>query len=438
MPGHDNKVMNMKCKEVRLLIMPYLGNDTDITADEHQAFEQHLQSCERCAKDYEESKIIVELIKEYWPLDEEMLAEIAPPKPPATRYMTVEEGWQDLCRRCPDLAEDPKHQKYLRMFYKVGAVAACLIIGVSAWLMFSPDSRPETKQEVVTRQLAFDPFLTVELVSDNQKTSIPTGQKLKTSSNELKNLVINNKHQIVMNADTTLSIDPFTTNGSLGCIVELVSGQIFSHVERNGNPFIVETSHGRAVITGTTFDIKVTDDATTLVVSEGSVQFESQRGVVTVGAGQISEIVRQSAPAEPRACNTDKMTAWAISNQVKPSLTRPRLRADISELEHLELPVKSGPINLEAINYESWVGQKRDWFKREFPQAFQLKEALAKKDIEVDYPQLLIQSGYIRRFVYPESSATRLAFPDFQLLLEAVLPYGLDRQWLLKNVPATK
>jgi hypothetical protein len=430
--------MNMNCKEAKLLIMPYLGNDKDITVEEHQAFEQHLQSCTKCAKEYEKSKSLVELIKEYWPLDEKMLASIAPPKPPSKGYMTVEEGWQDLCKRCPELAEDPKRQKYLRLFYKVGAAAACLIIGISVWLMFSPNSKPKSQQEVVAQQLAFDSFLTVELISDNQKTSIPIGQKLKTSDSEFKTLVINNKHQVVMNTDTVLAIGPFKMNEYSGCMVELASGQIYSHVKHNGSPFIVETPHGKAVITGTTFDISVADDSTTLVVSEGSVQFESEKDFVEVATGQISRIVGQSAPTKPRACNTAELIAWATSSQTKTIPTKPNLYTSFSELDHLELTARSGPINLDTIDYDSWVGQKRDWFRQEFPQLFELKEALAEEGVEVDYPEIVFRSVGLWSFAYPEYRSTQVVDIESQTLINTARYYGLDQKWLFKNIPSAK
>ena len=428
----------MNCKEAKLLLLPHIANDEDITVDERHGFEQHLQSCAQCVEEYEESKSLIKLVKEYWPLYEDMLSRAENPNQPTKCYMTVEEGWQDLCRRCPDLAQPAKLQKYLQLLYKVGAVAACLVIGMTTWLIFSLDSKPKIKQEIISQQVAFDPFLTVELVSDSDKTVIPIGKELKTSIDESKTLIVNDKHKLVMNADTTLLIKPLIINEDSGCTVELLSGQIYSHVECDGNPFIVKTSHGRAVITGTTFDVKVTDDSTTLIVSEGSVQFESERGAVTVEASQISSIVGQSAPTEPRAYNTARLTAWAASNQVEIPLTNPNLHAGLSGLDDLGLPIRSGLIDLEAIDYESWVEKKRDWFKREYPWIFQLKEALRKEDMNTDYPQLLMQSDYIWQFVYPESSAPRIAVINFKLLLKTVHNYDLDKRWLFRNVPAVR
>ena len=201
----------------------------------------------------------------------------------------------------------PLSDAYLRIFVEWSYAAAIFIgIGVSIWWSLSNSDRTVNftshKIEVMPTS-----SITVKLLSDKDKAGIPTNHEFKTSGNEFKTLIINDSHRIIndkhriimMNADTTLSIYPFTTNGSLGCTVKLSSGRIYSYVEHNGGPFIVETPHGRAVITGTTFDMSVTDNSTTLVVSEGSIQFESEKGTVTVGTGQISEIIGRSAPTKP-------------------------------------------------------------------------------------------------------------------------------------------
>ena len=99
---------------------------------------------------------------------------------------------------------------------------------------------------------------------------------------------------------------------------------------------------------------------------------------------------------------------------------------------------ESGPINLEAIDYEAWVEEKRDWFKREFPWIFQLKDALTRGGIEVDYPELLIQSGDIWQFAYPPVSAYQLSVLNRDSLLKTGLRYGYDKQWLLENINTAK
>jgi hypothetical protein len=189
------------------------------------------------------------------------------------------------------------------------------------------------------------------------------------------------------------------------------------------------------VITGTTFDVKVTDESTTLVVSEGTVQFESEKGVVKVTAGQTSEIVGKSAPSIPLSCNTAELTAWATGYKPGPALAQAESNTDSW---YLSLPLGKEPIVLEETDYGSWVEQKRDWFKQEFPWIFQLKDSLAKEGLAVDYPELLIQSGDVWQFVCLEGGPARFSFIDPNTLLKTAFNYGFDKQWLLENVPATK
>jgi hypothetical protein len=112
--------------------------------------------------------------------------------------------------------------------------------------------------------------------------------------------------------------------------------------------------------------------------------------------------------------------------------------SDGYDLTDLGLSAISGPIELERINYEDWVEEKRDWFEREFPWIFQLKSALAAEGIEADYPELLISSGDIRQFVFPETSPQQIPILHFGSLLKAASRYGFDEQWLTANITGTK
>jgi hypothetical protein len=200
----------------------------------------------------------------------------------------------------------------------------------------------------------------------------------------------------------------------------------------------VSTPHGRAVITGTAFDLKVADNGTTLVVIEGTVRFESQEGFVEVTAGQISEIVGHLTPTKPISCNAAKLTAWAIDYESTGTLAHVETVTETYDITDLPLFVTREPIDHESISYERWIEQKREWFKQQFPWIFQLKEALAKEGIKVDYLQLLIQSGDIWQFVCLETVPVRFSAPTFDSLLKTAFSYGFDKQWLQENVSAAK
>lgn len=427
----------MNCKQAQFLMALFIANDPDLTVQQHTEFQAHLKSCPECAREYEESKIAIELAKQYWPINDETAVLIEKAGRNYKPKMTVEEGWKDLCRRCPDLAASTERPKSLQLFLRIGAVAACLVIGILTWMVFSNYSKPQTlPQDSSSQQVAsvLEPSVKVELVTNTGNIPIPSDQQI-TSTSQSKTLLINGKHQMMMNTNTVLTIEPLAKYSNIGCLVKLDSGQIYTHVQHDGNPFAVETACGKAIITGTTFDIKATDTGTTLVVTEGTVQFESENGVVNVAAGQKSEIIGQSAPSIPLSSNTADLTAWATG--YKPGPASAQAGSNDNDW-YLALSLRKEPIVLEETEYANWVEQKRDWFKQEFPWIFKLKDALVKEGIEVDYPELLIKTGDVWQFICLETTPVRFSVVDPNSLLKAASDYGFDKQWLLENVPAAK
>jgi hypothetical protein len=312
-------------------------------------------------------------------------------------------------------------------------------MGVLAWMVFSNHSKQQTlSQNIASPQVATapEPSVKVELVKPSGNIVIEAGQAI-VADKEIKTLLINGKHQMTMNTNTVLTIEPSVKNSNIGCLVRLDSGRIYSYVQHDGNPFIVDTANGQAVITGTSFDVKATKESTTLVVSEGTVRFKSEKGTVNVTAGQKSKIVNQSAPSIPLLCNTDELTAWATDYKAKPELAEDKSGSNIS---YLLTPWPNGreSLSLEKVDYSYWIKQKRDWFRLQFPQIFQLQHALAQEDIEVDYPELLIASGNLWQFVYIKGRPDRFSVLSFDSLLKTASNYGLDKQWLLKKATAAK
>jgi len=441
------------------LLAPHILGDLANEPRRRKELQAHLLCCQDCTQTYDGFKETIGFVLEHKAefarafekarareregtvsaksVSNEPIASIEKPDRYYKPKMTVEEGWNDLCRRCPDLAETTEKPKSLQLFLRVGAVAACLVIGVFTWLTFLHYSKSQTLSQTSSSgrvASALKPSVKVELVTNTGNIPVPSGQQI-TSSGQLKTLLINSKHQMIMNTNTVLVVEPLIENDSIGCLVKLASGQIYTHVEHDGNPFVVDTANGKAVITGTTFDVKATNDSTTLVVSEGTVQFESESGVVKVAAGQISKITGESAPLIPLSCDTAELTAWATGYKAGPALAKTKLNFD-----PWDLPLSFGekPIVLAETDYHQWVEQKREWFKTNFPWIFELKDALAREGIEVDYPELLIKSGNVWQFVCLQKFPARFSVPDFESLLKAASSYGFDKEWLLKNVPTAK
>jgi ferric-dicitrate binding protein FerR (iron transport regulator) len=430
----------MTCYQAQLLMWPYVENDPHVGAEERLLVEAHLRSCCECAREYEDSKFVIALVKKYCNSASDQPLPLPEKEEPPECRMTVAEGWEDLKRRIPELARLQSRRRHLWWFRRVAAVAACLAICVFARMAFLIHSKLQFTRESTPRQVAAitEPTVKVCLLSNGRRIVLPAGTEVRTAQNQTKTLVINNRHRMVMNENSALSIEPLVQGTLTGCVAELASGEIFTRVEHDGNPFIVSTSHGVVVITGTGFDVKATAGSTTVVVAEGSVKFGSEAGTVKVAAGQMSRIAGHSAPTEPAFCNAAELTAWARGPQTKTALAEARSYSDSYNLSELWVKAISGPVNLESIDGEDWVEKNRDWFKREFPWIFQLQDVLVKQGIKVDYPELLVSSGDIWQFVYPQVSPSRISVVRSGSLLKTASQYGFNKQWLLENAPALR
>lgn len=142
---------------------------------------------------------------------------------------------------------------------------------------------------------------------------------------------------------------PLVEAGGIGVLVKLTLGEVYVHVEHDGNPFVVQSA----------------------------------------------------SPSAPESCDAMALTAWASGSggtvQVAQDVELGGFLLD-------DLPLPSSPwgqvrTDLDGIDYAQWVEQRRDWFKRQCPDVFLLKEALEQEGVEVDYPALLLSTTVIKRFL---------------------------------------
>ncbi|KKM63516.1 hypothetical protein LCGC14_1510690 [marine sediment metagenome] len=419
------------CKEVRELLSLYALDRGDLSLDESWAIERHLDSCADCLAEYEGTKLVNDALianRDY------LFAEGVFEKPtPEIRFNRVSDEEADfllfqakmaraITRR--KKAEAKARNTRLAPYSKAAsAVAACLLIVSSLWWAIG---NLQSDRSTIKQPIAAKPHITsvkIELVSDTGAVLIPAGQLI-AATDKIKTLRINGNRDMTLNTGTQLSI----VSHNFGCIVKLGKGEIYTHVEHDGNPFIVETPHGRAVITGTTFNIKADNTQMELTVIEGTVSFENTEGFVNVEAGYKSQIAVNSLPAAPIICDTDSIVAWATMPEAEMAVSR-------YVFDEIDLPITQEAPVLENIDYETWINENRDWFKRQFPEIFHIKEALAKDGIEVGYPHLLLRSNELWRFVYPPTSLERCIEPAALALKQLASLYGKDSQWLAEAVP---
>jgi len=375
----------MNCRLAKKLIPSSLApNEPWLTSTDRADLISHIARCDSCRQDYEETRQIVHLFQQYGQISEETQALID--------KAMLEEPGQKAART---LGLSP-------IATKVASIAAAIIISLGiGWAFWGSNANKQGGAQ----QASIQKQPTTLQITEND-VPIPASGIIKTDSTQIRELLIDNKHQLVINRDTTLSIGLLVSNGKQGCKIELHSGQILAHVEHDGNPFEVHSPHGKAVITGTTFDVKVTDHETALVVAEGSVQFESTKGMVQVLGGHRSKLRAQSQPTEPVACNAPLLMAWATGSDAVPKMADSQVDKLIEDLP-LPLTYQGQPVDLESLDYDGWIEEKRDWFKGQFPWIFAILEELTTNNQELateaipDYAELLIQTGDLWQIVYP-------------------------------------
>ena len=164
---HENM---LTCREAQRLMAFYVNNDPTLSREEREGFEQHLRICPSCAAEFEEDKHLTALLRRYWPISEdtrkllqsvghdvEAQEELCTCDQPY-RPMTVEEGWEDLKRRCPSLAEacrrDERKRKLRRMVWRIGnlAVAACILIAVGVGFLMLRSGSDQPGSDVAANQ----------------------------------------------------------------------------------------------------------------------------------------------------------------------------------------------------------------------------------------------------------------------------------------------
>ena len=415
------------CRDTQELLTLVTVCPEELTFDERAEADKHLGRCSKCRQDYEGMKLASEMLtanRDYL-RDSGVFGDIQSDRLSIemSHERSMEIRFQARLERAGIRRKRRGRKQRIaeikRIVKPISAVAACLLIVSSLW--WAVGHLQSDKNQPIVANPHIQP-VKIELVSDTGTELIPASQLI-AATNELKTLRINGNREMILNAGTQLSIVPY----NFGCLVRLDKGEIYTHVQHDGNPFIVETSHGRAVITGTTFNIKADDTQMELAVAEGAVRFASDKGFVNVEAGYKSQIAANSPPTAPITCDTDSIVAWATLPEAEPVVSR-------CILHEIDLPITQESPVLEDIDYETWIDENRDWFKRQFPEIFQIKEALAKDGIEVGYPHLLLRSNELWRFMYPPTSSKRCIEPAALALKQLVSLYGKDSQWLADAV----
>lgn len=442
----------LTCRRAARLVMPICLDDPDIPQQQGLAFARHLASCPDCRRQYEDCRRLVHLARSH--AGSLMTSDLA------VRAADGDAGWEDLKRRCPDLAEACRRQdrkglrrKLLRRAGWLAAAAGVLLaIGIgwlSSWCGGSGAPHPYADSSRSGRVEG-----RAELVTPQGNRPLALDQVVETGDRP-QEILLAGMHRVTMNSHTiatfaTTRHGPVAANApasddNLQYDIELAQGELFVEVVP-GHPFTVRTHEALLRITGTKFNVRAEQDRTELTLLKGSVRFSRADAVdsfVDVTAGHASTLVAGTDPTAPREVDALAAAAWARNLRLESILADAALEVDNGSLDSIRDSLSEAPPpDLDSIDYVKWRDAHRDWFAREFPWIFTMQKVLSEQHgIEADYIDLLMVSGDIWQFNYPRplgepipvfdpASIKRTAVAynvDLAKLLEAVTPHGNPR-----------
>ncbi|RKY10569.1 MAG: hypothetical protein DRP56_00625 [Planctomycetota bacterium] len=427
MKMNDFKTFEYGCQDTQELLTLLIVWPEELTFDERDEVGKHLSKCSVCRQDFVGMKHTSDALianRDYL-RNSGVFGKTRSNQPSIemSHEEIMAERFQDRLNRTftrrKRRERKEKIAKFKQLAKPVSAIAACLIIAFGLFMAANQLHKAQNDTSPVVSNQQQNP-VKIEVISGDTTEIIPAGQRI-TAANGLKTLRINGNRQMVLNIGTELSIEPY----NLGCLVRLDQGEIYTEVEHDGKPFMVETPHGRAVITGTTFNIKADNSKMDLAVIDGSVQFEAEKGTVIVQGGYQSSIVSGTTPTKPVACNTAGISQWATGQKTNEIIQVNQ--SDICFSELLDQPVSFLPYrDLEEIDFDIWISQHRPWFEREFPWTKRLQNILSIDGIQADTIDLLIESGDLRRFAWPEYAPQRCLSENKEIIQKAANQYGIE------------
>ncbi|MCY2924118.1 MAG: FecR domain-containing protein [Planctomycetota bacterium] len=457
--GHDEAPMT--CQQAQLLMVPVWVEDLGLTSRQRSDFESHLAGCPACRAEWEDTRSLMPLVRTAGAqAGQDSTGQLQDGGDQAVRAreeddaaerfgrpMSVEEGWEDLQRRSPSLAQACQRMERKRqrrqLTWRVGAVAAaaCVLAAVGVgWRMLSSHSSNAPAAGVADRAVAPSPAPLIELVTPRGLAPLALNRPV-TADERPQELLLAGLHRVVMNTQTsvTVSAAPAKAPGGKAAFeIQLARGELYVEVVP-GHPFTVKTGNARLDITGTRFDVRADGDKTELTLLKGSIRFSQPARAgqfVDVPAGQASALVGRSAPSAPQPADALAATAWARDLALTNAIARAQPDADLALLD----PVRdswpqSRPLDLNSIDYAKWRDERRDWFAREFPWIFKIQKALKDRHgLDVDYIELLMVSGDIWQFHYPRRWNQPIPVLNPSSLKQIAAHYAVDPADLLEAV----
>ena len=411
----------MKCSEVSKRIVAYI--DGEVGEKERRAIEIHLRQCPSCSEEFKELKQAVNAVTQ---LDERV-----EPDPNAWAKLQAKlsdergEGEKvPLKRRILPGLSFPKV-----LYRPAAALVLILLVGVPVFLLrtSAPSIKMVSAPEVIGK-LKIDHLhpLVTRCYPDK---IIKVGEELKIGPLHKAILIFNNKHRLIINRDSILTVEKYVEGDKEeGYLVKLSQGEIWLDVKHNGKQFWVETETAKMKSLGTQFNVKVLEGKETLLtVIEGRVLLITSLEEIIVEAGHQATAKVNGAVSGSLIANVAQVTAW-LSELEEEELAAPQRVLAREEIRRDGEPTLSKAQT--APDYESWKA-------RRFSHLLCLKEALQHLGEKVDEEYLLNVSGDTFQFSFPrelswESSIYLAEYTD-ETLKNASQAFGYSSSWAINE-----
>ncbi len=164
--------------------------------------------------------------------------------------------------------------------WRVGAVAAVVVLAVASVLMFSEGA---------------------------SQTVVATGP------GEVQQVDLADGSTVRLMADSRLAYTPSRTADDFNRQVTLDAGRAFFEVTTSARPFVVETPTARTTVLGTSFGVEAQSDETRVVLADGRIEVASRTASdapVALQPGQSSRVSRDAAPTAPEAVDVAEALRW--------------------------------------------------------------------------------------------------------------------------------
>jgi len=160
--------------------------------------------------------------------------------------------------RFSEIVDKQKPNNAVRFMYAVIALAACLVIGITAWF---------ANRELNTNEI------------------------LLSSADIIQEVTLSEGSEISLNKNSTLSY-PETFDSDKRKVI-LHGEAFFSITPDKQHPFVVETNNTLVTVLGTSFNILETDSSTTVTVSTGRVEVfaKNKNSKTIITAGQFCTVL---------------------------------------------------------------------------------------------------------------------------------------------------